>query len=301
MKASILITCYNQSHVLPFILKNIRSQKTGFGFEVIIADDGSHQKHLEETHKTMASFAELDLLFVCQQDKGFRAARSRNNAIRLARHDVIVTLDGDIVPTDEDWLEKTLMVHTDQEQVITYSHRKYKEFSEIDLADSTLAENKNLYQIEQDIKMHMKDWQRGWSFNISFKKGPHTYFDERFHHWGLEDGEFCYRLMKHHSYTLREMSDLNMFHINEAGAPINNPFRTKKAKDMLNFINNAIYFYQKHADPEIMETFNTIPDYEQFTGSGFDLSETVLSSKQQTLENLEKQKALYESHISKGE
>ena len=68
---------------------------------------------------------------------------------------------------------------------------------------------------------------------------------------------------------------------------------------MLNFINNAIYFYKKYEDDEIMETFNTIPDYTQFSGDGFDLSETVLSKKKQTLENLGKQRMFYEEHIAK--
>jgi len=74
--------------------------------EVIVADDGSES----ETARELVSLSReipFRLLHVRQPDEGFRAARSRNNAIHLASGNVVAMLDQDTLP-HRDWLSMHL-------------------------------------------------------------------------------------------------------------------------------------------------------------------------------------------------
>ena len=65
-------------------------------FEVVIVDDGS-----EPPLETPAT--PLDATVVTQDNRGFGLARARNNGARAAKHDILVFLDGDMVP-EAGWL-----------------------------------------------------------------------------------------------------------------------------------------------------------------------------------------------------
>ena len=66
-------------------------------FEVVIVDDGS-QPPLEQPT------SQLNLKVVHQEKRGFGLARARNNGARAACHDILVFLDGDMIP-EAGWLE----------------------------------------------------------------------------------------------------------------------------------------------------------------------------------------------------
>ena len=61
-------------------------------FEVIVVDDGS------ATPARAPQGTSLNLRIVRQEDRGFGLARARNNGARAAIHDILVFLDGDIIP-----------------------------------------------------------------------------------------------------------------------------------------------------------------------------------------------------------
>ena len=66
-------------------------------FEVVIVDDGS-QPPLEQPT------SQLNLKVVHQEKRGFGLARARNTGARAAAHDILVFLDGDMIP-EAGWLE----------------------------------------------------------------------------------------------------------------------------------------------------------------------------------------------------
>ena len=66
-------------------------------FEVVVVDDGSPEP-LARPRETP-----LDVKVVRQEDLGFGAARARNTGVRAAAHDVLLFLDGDMLPEAE-WL-----------------------------------------------------------------------------------------------------------------------------------------------------------------------------------------------------
>ncbi len=96
MKVSLIITTYNAPQFLEKILQSIFKQ-TLLPYEVIIADDGSDERTANLIKKYQQSFP-VPLLHVWHEDKGFRAAKIRNEAIKASSGNYIVFLDGDCVP-----------------------------------------------------------------------------------------------------------------------------------------------------------------------------------------------------------
>ena len=96
MKTSVIVTTYNRSDALVKVLNGLNCQ-TRPPWEVIVADDGSSDDTAQKTNgfKTDALYT---LKYVWHQDKGFRAAKIRNKAVRESSGDYIIFLDGDCVP-----------------------------------------------------------------------------------------------------------------------------------------------------------------------------------------------------------
>ncbi len=95
MKVTLIITTYNRPDALLRVLEGLMLQIRPAD-EIIVADDGSGEKTQETVQKYMSG--SLPLLHVRHEDKGFRAARIRNLAIRESKGDYIVLLDGDCIP-----------------------------------------------------------------------------------------------------------------------------------------------------------------------------------------------------------
>jgi glycosyltransferase involved in cell wall biosynthesis len=97
MKVSVIVTAYNRAQALKKSLWSLNAQ-TRLPDEVIVSDDGSSEDILAslEQYSALLSFS---LTFVRQDDKGFRLARCRNNAVRAATGDYLVFMDQDIVVT----------------------------------------------------------------------------------------------------------------------------------------------------------------------------------------------------------
>ncbi|PID39114.1 MAG: glycosyl transferase family 2 [Proteobacteria bacterium] len=95
-RVSVIVTTYNRPHALEQVLKGLAWQ-TRMADEVIAADDGSG----EATTRLITDLVDrlpYPLLHVRHADRGFRAARIRNAAIRRATGAYVIFLDGDCVP-----------------------------------------------------------------------------------------------------------------------------------------------------------------------------------------------------------
>jgi glycosyltransferase involved in cell wall biosynthesis len=95
VRISLIITTYNWPQALDLVLRSV-SRQSRMPDEVIVADDGSG----EETARLVASWASrigTPLHHVWQENKGFRAGRSRNRGIAAARSEYVILLDGDMV------------------------------------------------------------------------------------------------------------------------------------------------------------------------------------------------------------
>ncbi|MFM2486977.1 glycosyltransferase family 2 protein [Celerinatantimonas yamalensis] len=94
MNVSLIITTYNWKEALAVVLQSVRLQ-VRLPDEVIIADDGSRDDTAEMIRQFAKDFP-VPLIHSWQEDKGFRLAQSRNQAIAKSCGDYIIIVDGDI-------------------------------------------------------------------------------------------------------------------------------------------------------------------------------------------------------------
>jgi glycosyltransferase involved in cell wall biosynthesis len=102
LQISLLITTFERPQALNLVLLSVARQRR-LPDEVIVADDGSGP----DTARLVASWARrlpIPVQHVWQENKGFRAGRSRNRGIAAARGEYIVLIDGDMV-LDEHFIE----------------------------------------------------------------------------------------------------------------------------------------------------------------------------------------------------
>jgi glycosyltransferase involved in cell wall biosynthesis len=98
-KASIILATYQWPEALAMVMSALLTQSEQ-NFEVMIADDGSDErtKAVIERYRGRASFP---IQHFWQENKGFRKSRILNEAIRAARGETLIFLDGDCVPHKE--------------------------------------------------------------------------------------------------------------------------------------------------------------------------------------------------------
>jgi glycosyltransferase involved in cell wall biosynthesis len=95
---TVIITVYNRSDLLQKALLSVASQRLP-PWELVVSDDGSDED-IVGVLRRCRSWLPCGVTYVGQPDRGFRLAKSRNNAIREATGDVLVFLDQDIVSTN---------------------------------------------------------------------------------------------------------------------------------------------------------------------------------------------------------
>jgi glycosyltransferase involved in cell wall biosynthesis len=98
-KASIILATYEWPEALAMVLSGLVTQSEK-NFEVMIADDGSGPKTREviQEYKRRVPF---EISHFWQENRGFRKSRILNEAIRAARGETLIFLDGDCVPHRE--------------------------------------------------------------------------------------------------------------------------------------------------------------------------------------------------------
>lgn len=99
---SVVVTTFGEPELICLTLLALGRQSLKPD-EVIVADDGSDESTLKAI-ETLSGKLTFDLIHVWQAKDGFRAARSRNNAIHVSRGDFLAFLDQDTIP-HRDWLE----------------------------------------------------------------------------------------------------------------------------------------------------------------------------------------------------
>ena len=96
---SVLVTTYRRPRHLALALESLALQQcAGTTMEVVVSDDGSGDETPQVVH-SFAATAPFPVRFTTQPHDGFRLARVRNEAARLATGRYLLFLDGDcIVP-----------------------------------------------------------------------------------------------------------------------------------------------------------------------------------------------------------
>jgi len=95
LSCSLIITTYNRPDALELVIRSALQQSRAPD-EIIIADDGS-DTDTKSVVEELSGNASSPIIYSWQEDKGFRAASSRNKAIALAKSQYIVLIDGDMI------------------------------------------------------------------------------------------------------------------------------------------------------------------------------------------------------------
>lgn len=96
MHIAVVVTTYNRPDALAAVLDGYGSQ-SDLGFELIVADDGSS----DDTRALISDYAKrlpFRITLRWQDDRGFRAAAIRNQAVASTTADYVIFTDGDCVP-----------------------------------------------------------------------------------------------------------------------------------------------------------------------------------------------------------
>jgi glycosyltransferase involved in cell wall biosynthesis len=233
LNISVVVTTYNRPDALRQVLYGLNRQVYD-NFEVIVADDGSDESTREMLDKLKPDL-KYSLQHVWQADEGFRASRSRNNAIVKATAEYIVMLDGDCVPrkgflkrhaelAEHGWLVRGSRIMLDE--YLTGMIER----NAIDIHNSRYVDLVKLYlqghmkrllpllalPLGPVRKLRGRKWQGVKTCNLGvWRKDVLAVngFDESFVGWGHEDADFAVRLFNYGVRRKEGLYAVPVFHL----------------------------------------------------------------------------------------
>jgi len=219
---SVVISSYNSLPKLRLCLNAYRNQTLSH-FEVIVAVDGSSDGTLEYIRANLSSFP-FRLRCVWHEDKGFRLARIRNCAWRIANSDRVVFTDNDMVP-QADCLEQYARFNKTNYAFAGYigwiNEVAHSSFTEDNIGSITDFEPYMTQPESRDLST--ADFWRFWGGNISLAQSTYPLtngFDEEFTAWGGEDTDIGMRLTLA-GVSIKPLPEAKMFHLNHPSSNSN--------------------------------------------------------------------------------
>jgi len=201
---SVVIPVYNDSILLEKCLKSLKDQSDK-GFEIIVVDDCS----TDNSYEIAKNYA--DKAIKNKENKG--PAISRNNAIKLAKNQIIAFTDSDCV-VDKDWI-KNIRKNIENENVLM-GNTKIKKTSYI--ADSiaslgfpggAMAGFRTMWPVDKDgYTNHISSCNFAMREKVFEKYG---YFDESFPFPGGEDPELAIRVHRK-GIKIKYCEDVLIYH-----------------------------------------------------------------------------------------
>ena len=207
MQISLIITTYNRPDALLLVLKSVECQSL-VPDEVIIADDGSNE-HTQELIDNFITHSSINIIHSYQNDKGFRAAKSRNKAISKSSGDYIILIAGDMILHPNfiyDHKKNAQNGCFTQGGRVLLSKKKSDEVFEggnlaFNILSKGLSNRKNAIHSNFLSKLfsRKKNYLRGLkTCNVAFYRKDCISvngFNNNFEGWGREDSEFFIRLI----------------------------------------------------------------------------------------------------------
>lgn len=205
-EVSLIITTYNWPEALELCLMSILRQSL-VPAEVIIADDGSK----EDTKQLIDSYAPkfpVPLVYIWQEDKGFRVAAIRNKASRESQYPYLIFVDGDMILHKDfvsdhlKFAEKNCFLQGSRVLLGKGLSQKALADKKIDFSiyEKGIFNRKNMLKIPFLSKLlSLKNTQLKGIKSCSFSLYKEDFikvngFNEAFVGWGREDSELAVRL-----------------------------------------------------------------------------------------------------------
>ncbi|TAL17887.1 glycosyltransferase [bacterium] len=254
MKISLIVTSYNQPGFLRKALLSANSQSLRPD-EAVVADDGS-SADIAGMLRTLAPSLAFPVRCVTHADRGFRAARTRNNGARIAGGDFLVFADQDIVFT-KNYIKTFVDNAREKEFLVSWPVRLTSEQTDLVTDEMiTVADFSGLITPEQWAgvkKQHRKDAFYRVLHRLRLRPiGPKLRsgvlalfkedfmavngFDEMYKGWGNEDDDLGWRLYsygaKGRNVTTIEVP-VHLFHpTNSGGTRPNKEYYKKRIAEI---------------------------------------------------------------------
>jgi len=214
--ASIVIPSHNRAKSLDYLLKSLVLQSYPKDlYEIIVSDYGSTDE-TKEVVQRYEGYSNLKYIFspFCNMNP----SRARNAGISLAKGEIIVCLDADMV-ADPSLIWEHMKYHHWSENLAIIGRRIFIDPSKLDKdtiafkpQDLVLLRCKSQrtgdlsdpkekrYKVTDMFKKEGMPWLHFSTCNVSFRRVDALnaeLFNEFFDGWGYEDNEFAYRLFYH--------------------------------------------------------------------------------------------------------
>ncbi len=238
--ASVIIPTYNRELELGLTLDALTKQKTEYTFEVLVADDGSH----DHTKEVAAKYRDqLNLRYFYQEDQGYRCTAARNMGIRNARGKICIFIDCGVLLSSQA-VQKHLEVHRRESGenclVLGYTYANYplkpeeagqiRQLAEKLDVDALIHKMPEIGQKDSREEMYqmygdeLSKWPAPWavvygcnlSAPIEFVKKIGM-FDENFNSWGADDNEFGIRVFLAGGRTILERQACSIYYPHNSG------------------------------------------------------------------------------------
>lgn len=300
---SIIAIIYNDNQAINAFIKSIKSLAySSDKFEVIIIDDGSSPK----IDLTSVEVGGLDFQYhYLERCSASSRSRARNLGALKAKYEYLVFLDGDHL-VEDNFLEvySKYFSYLKNKKCVLGS-RRLTPVNKRRIILSTIEKNESLSKTKfihftPDIRLSMIKkfgvstisgfagrWHLFWSCNFVIEKTAYVEangFDENFKGWGMEDVEFGYRLIK--LGIEYELIDNYIWHLAAPPTP-------KDHDKYSSWIDNIIYFYDKHRDKAILAQYQFDDIYFNHAGIPNNLNANDLDWIRSYLKFEEKVKHIY--------
>lgn len=213
MTVSLIITTYNWSQALGLVLHSVMKQ-SHLPDEVIVADDGSTEATRQLIEDYQRQFP-VSLIHAWQPDEGFRAARSRNNAVYQSSGDYLIFIDGDTIlhrhfiadhirfAKPNHFAIGSRVLLTQKTTEYSFQHNQF-DYSIIKTSADNAANGLHLPVLAQLYAKPVREPIDKWIFKVRscnmaiWRCDYETVngFNHDFQGWGREDSEFALRLFK---------------------------------------------------------------------------------------------------------
>lgn len=276
---SVIIATYCQVQTLRLQLAALRAQTCSIPFEVIVSDDGSPEQESAQAVRAVA-LSGIDAHYVRQYKLGNCVPRARNAGIKISSGEVLVFLDGDMVPGSE-FIQGHWNIHQSASRLLIAGHRVRRSLADLPKSDdaavvSALPHTQLTEEalIQRQVGEERKraeyisspfPWRAVFGCHLSVRQAEAIRFDERYKGWGPEDWAFAHRLYTHEGYEVRFQPDIVAYEV-ESGKGSSNVFRFGGHKEIVLLMKNVCRLAEQC--PELgLELFWTFPRFALDPGS----------------------------------